>query len=333
MNYFETIRDLAKVAMPAGFEEPQAAAIAQLAKPFCDEITSDIQGNLICHKKGPGEKIMISAHMDVPGFMAMICQKDGLVRFAPMGHPTAADLQHCRVVTESGVSGVIRCEAKDGSAKPSSIKSTDLFLDLGVSTAEEAEKLAPAGSLFRLQPWATQLAGRRFMTPYANDLAGCAVLLDVMERLGETEYDVYFVFSVRELEGQTGAACAAWQIKPQQAIVVDCVRTGDEPASPKDHYALKMGGGAGIKMKEQAFLSSPQVTLALRETAKKAGIKWQMDIKGDGLTDASKVQRVDGGIFTSGVSIPCRGESAPVQVLDEGDLEQCANLLLAYLED
>ena len=24
MNYFETIRDLAKVAMPAGFEEPQA---------------------------------------------------------------------------------------------------------------------------------------------------------------------------------------------------------------------------------------------------------------------------------------------------------------------
>ena len=171
------------------------------------------------------------------------------------------------------------------------------------------------------------------MTPYANDLAGCAVLLDVMERLGETEYDVYFVFSVRELEGQTGAACAAWQISPRQAIVVDCVRTGDEPASPKDHYALKLGGGAGIKMKEQAFLSSPQVTLALRETAKKAGIKWQMDIKGDGLTDASKVQRVDGGIFISGVSIPCRGESAPVQVLDEGDLEQCANLLLAYLED
>ena len=72
MNYFETIRELAKVAMPTGFEEPQAAAIAQLAKPFCDEITTDIQGNLICHKKGSGEKIMLCAHMDVPGFMAMI---------------------------------------------------------------------------------------------------------------------------------------------------------------------------------------------------------------------------------------------------------------------
>ena len=41
MNYFETIRELAKVAMPTGFEEPQAAAIAELAKPFCDEITTD----------------------------------------------------------------------------------------------------------------------------------------------------------------------------------------------------------------------------------------------------------------------------------------------------
>lgn len=333
MNYFETIRDLAKVAMPAGFEEPQAAAIAALAKPWCDEITSDIQGNLICHKKGSGEKIMISAHMDVPGFMAMVQQKDGLVKFAPMGYKVPADLQHCRVITESGVTGVIRCEFKDTSAKPSAIKASDLYLDLGVSTAEEANALAPAGSLFRLQPWARQLHGRRFMTPYANDLAGCAVLLDVMERLGETEYDVYFVFSVRELEGQTGAACAAWQIKPQQAIVVDCVRTGDEPAAPKDHYALKMGAGSGIKMKEQGFLSSPQVTLALRETARKAGLTWQMDIKADGLSDASKVQRVDGGIFTGGVSIPCRGEGGPVQILDENDLEQCANLLLAYLED
>lgn len=333
MNYFETIRDLAKVAMPAGFEEPQAAAIAALAKPFCDEMTSDIQGNLICHKKGSGEKIMLSAHMDVPGFMAMIPQKDGLVKFAPMGHPNACDLVNCRVVTEDGASGVIRAEFKEASAKPSALKGADLYLDLGVSTAEEAEKLAPAGSVFRLQPWARQLHGRRFMTPYANDLAGCAVLLDVMERLGETDYDVYFVFSVRNLEGQTGAACAAWQIKPDQAIVVDCVRTGDEPASPKDHYALKLGGGAGIKMKEQGFLSSPQVTLAMRDVAQKAQVKWQMDIKADGLSDAGKVQRVDGGVFTGGLSIPCRGEGAPVQLLDEGDLEQCANLLLAYLED
>ena len=38
------------------------------------------------------------------------------------------------------------------------------------------------------------------------------------------------------------------------------------------------------------------------------------------------------GIFTGGLSIPCRGEGSPVQILDEGDLEQCANLLLAYLE-
>ena len=35
------------------------------------------------------------------------------------------------------------------------------------------------------------------------------------------------------------------------------------------------------------------------------------------------------GIFTGGLSIPCRGEGSPVQILDEGDLEQCANLLLA----
>ena len=43
MNYFETIRELAKVAMPAGFEEPQAAAIAQLAKPFCRRWTIRMQ--------------------------------------------------------------------------------------------------------------------------------------------------------------------------------------------------------------------------------------------------------------------------------------------------
>ena len=44
-DIFETLTKLASVHSPAGFEEPIAGVIAELAAPYADEIRKDPLGN------------------------------------------------------------------------------------------------------------------------------------------------------------------------------------------------------------------------------------------------------------------------------------------------
>ena len=70
---------------PSGCEEEIAAVIAKMAKPYCDEITTDVMGNLICRKKGPGKKIMFAAHMDSIGIMVTFIDDKGFARCVHLG--------------------------------------------------------------------------------------------------------------------------------------------------------------------------------------------------------------------------------------------------------
>ena len=65
LNVFELQEKLVACALPSGFESRQAKVLAELAKPYVDEVTIDTLGNVICHKKGPGKKLMMPAHMSV----------------------------------------------------------------------------------------------------------------------------------------------------------------------------------------------------------------------------------------------------------------------------
>lgn len=78
IDIIETQRKLAAVALPSGFERPQATLIGELAAPYCDECFTDTLGNVICHKKGEGERVLFCAHMDVIGFMVNYADKRGL---------------------------------------------------------------------------------------------------------------------------------------------------------------------------------------------------------------------------------------------------------------
>ena len=85
MDILKTLDTLNAAFGPSGCEEEVAAAIAKLAKPYCDEITTDVMGNLICHKKGPGKKIMFAAHMDSLGLMVTHIEKEGQLRVGKIG--------------------------------------------------------------------------------------------------------------------------------------------------------------------------------------------------------------------------------------------------------
>lgn len=334
MNYVEILKKLTAVAQPSGLEKPQADVLAELAKPYVDEIYTDALGNLICHKKGPGKKMMIPAHMDVIGFMVTFIDEHGFVRFAPVGGHTSGEILGAVVKGENGIRGSIWADdTVPGDVTVRSLDMTDLYIDIGAADKEEAEKLAPIGSYFTFAAETVDTGFGTVLTPYADNLAGCAVLLGAMELIREPKNDLYFVFSVQEEVGLRGAKASAWSISPDVGIAVDVTDTGDAPCCPEvGRMDVKLGAGPTIKFKDSSLLCNPQVIAHLKKAAEKAGVVCQNEVLVAGGTDAGAMQRSRGGVLSGAVSLPCRNIHTPGEVVSLADLEGAAKVIAAAAE-
>lgn len=181
LNILELQKQLTAVALPSGFEAPQAKLLMELARPLVDEVWTDAIGNVYCHKKGPGKRMMFPAHMDVIGLMITFVDDKGYLRFEPIGGHAPAGLIGLSVRLESGAKGTIRADATADVYKHGygDVDIHDLFIDIGVETKAEAEELAPIGSVcvFDYQP--VETVGGAMLTPYADDLSACIALLKI----------------------------------------------------------------------------------------------------------------------------------------------------------
>ena len=149
MNFVKTFRTLLENASPSGFEAHGAKAIADLAAPYCDKVKIDALGNVICRKKGSGKRIMVAAHMDVIGFMVNRFEKDGFLQVTNIGGHRASRLSGKKVRFLSGVQGVLfeRSDAELKTKTGDKAAMTDLFLDIGAASEEEARKMVRVGDV------------------------------------------------------------------------------------------------------------------------------------------------------------------------------------------
>ena len=333
LNILELQKQLVEVALPSGFEKPQGKLLAQWAKPFVDEVFFDALGNVYCHKKGPGKRMMFPAHMDVIGMMITFVDDKGFLRFEPIGGHSPAGLIGITVRLESGVRGTIRADAAADVFKHGfgDVDVHDLYIDIGAESKEEAEELAPIGSVCMFDA-PTTLQGDALITPYADDLCGCIALLIAMEELKDTqvENDLWFVFTVQEEVGLRGAKPAAWDVQPQMGIAVDVTRTGDTSGEiDGQRMQVALGKGPTVKIKDSSVQCNPQVIEHLRKAAKENKIPYQDEILLAGGTDTAAVQKTRAGILSGCVSIPCRNIHAPGEIVSVKDVENVGKLLAA----
>ena len=82
------LEELVMSVAPSGRENAIREIIKNQLESVCDEIFTDTLGNLICHKKGSGKKLMLAAHMDEIGFMVNYIDDNGFLRFSTIGGVT-----------------------------------------------------------------------------------------------------------------------------------------------------------------------------------------------------------------------------------------------------
>jgi endoglucanase len=166
-----------------------------------------------------------------------------------------------------------------------------------------------------------------------DDRIGCAIAIETMRRLkrrrGKPANTVYFAFVVQEEVGLRGAGPAAYHIDPDVAISLDVTATGDVLKDRK--MAVKLGGGAAIKIHDPGHVVPPQVRDWMIARAEADGIPYQRELLTGGTTDSSRIQTSRAGVPSGTVSIPCRFVHTTSETVDYRDVQAVVDLLVGLV--
>ncbi len=326
MEILKLLEKLTQINSVSGNEGSIRDFIAGEAKKYCDGVTSDVMGNLIARKKGNGKKIMFAAHMDEIGIIATYVDEKGFIRFSSVGGLDLRNLVHLRVCFRGGAEGIIEAEEEAFKEKPAISK---LYADIGAKSKKDAEKKVSAGDTAAFEGGFIK-CGNNVVSKALDNRAGCAALLQAMSETGKTDNDLYFVFTVQEEVGLRGAKTAAFNIQPDIAVAVDVTDTGDTPDAPV--MAVKLGGGAAVKIMDRSIMCDADVRTKMIEIAKKNKIPYQLEIMTDGGTDAGAIHLTRAGVKTGGISIPVRYIHSPSEMACADDIESCVRLVSELAE-
>lgn len=327
MELFELIQTLSSAHGPSGDEADIRNILSELASPMADEVAWDTMGNLIVHRKGPGSKVMLAAHMDSIGFIVTHIEKEGFLRMGKLGGISPKEAVYTPIRFKNGVRGVVVPEEKADFGK---LKLDECYIDIGARDEEQAKKLVQVGDT-AVYDSPCFLQGSGVISPYLDNRISCAVLLAVLERIQTSANDLYFVFTSQEEVGLRGAKTAAWAVDPDWAIAVDVTDVDDTPGS-KRSGTVQLGKGAAVKVMDSSIICHPEVVAKLEGLAQVQGISVQRDIMRGGGTDAGAIHTTRLGVKTGGISVPCRYIHTPVEMADLGDAEACIKLVEAFAQ-
>jgi endoglucanase len=334
----EFLRDFINAMSPSGYEDEAREIWKERVKEFVDEVRGDVHGNAIgiINKKGK-PRVMLAGHMDEIGYMVHYINKSGFLYFRPIGGIDVHLIPGERVWVKTkqgkilGVIGKKPIHLMEVEERKKLVKIKELFIDIGVNSKEEAEKLiqigdpaVPAVNFEILHE--EKVIGRGF-----DDKAGAFIVAEVLRLLSKEKKltaAVYGVATVQEEVGWRGAYTSAYHINPDVGIAIDVTFATDYPSEDVgavDVGSIKIGGGPVIT---RGANMNPKLTSMIIEVAKEEGIPYQLQgiPRGTG-TDANPIQLTRGGVATGLVSIPNRYMHTPVELVSLKDLENIAKLL------
>ena len=314
---------------PSGREGRVADVIRAALEGHVDELYTDVMGSLIAVKKGDGtgKRIMSSAHMDHIGLAVVDADKHGFVRVCNIGGIRAAKMVSGHVVFGNGVRGVVGADEK----VKGELQVSDLYIDIGAETKEEALSMVALGDVCVMAPRVTRLGENRLASPAMDDRIACYVQAAAMLALPENiKNDVYAVFSVQEEVGLRGATTAAYHVNPDLGIAVDVTGVGDVP-KVATKVPVELGKGAAVKIMDRSLICTPSVVQMMEKLAEENGVAYQREVLPYGGTDAGAMQRTRGGVPSGAISIPCRYIHSEAETVDKRDVQACVELLKACM--
>ncbi len=292
-------------------------------------------GNLMAYKKGTqGKKhVLLAAHMDEVGFMVLGVNDNGLLSYEPVGGIDARVVVSKPVlVGEKEVPGVIGAKAihlQSRAEFEKVLRHEDLYIDIGASTKEEAEKLVKVGDYVSFHSDWREFGEGLVKARALDDRVGCMTLMSLLEN--DYACDITCAFTVQEEIGLRGAACVGHNVEADEALILEGTTANDLGDVPAHLRVCRVGGGVAISFMDRASVSNRPLWQALRDVAVEEEIAWQLKQSVSGGNDAGEIHTARGGVPTAVLSVPCRNIHSGSSVAAFSDVEALYRLADSYL--
>lgn len=330
---------------PSGYEQPAQRVFREYVSPFCDELTTDVMGNVFGRISGKGKnlpRVMIVGHTDEIGLQVKYIDDKGFLYFAAVGGVDAHLTPGKRVNVHTaagplpGVIGKKPIHLMDNKDRETVVKLESQYIDIGADDKKTAQKLVRIGDAVTFESAFTRLQGDRVASRGFDDKAGCFVVAEVLRLVAASgkklSVDLYGVSSVQEEIGLRGGTTSCYTINPDVGICVEVDFATDQPDVEKKHNG-EVALGKGPILARGANIN-PHLFDLLQSAADKEKISLQHTAtpRATG-TDANVMQISRGGVATALVKIPLRYMHTPVETVSLTDLENAARLIVAALHN
>ncbi len=335
-NLKNYLYELCAENLPSGSEQ-EALKPLQLLRPLVDQCYQDEAGNIIGYRKAafPGaEKLLLDAHLDEIGLIVTKVDDNGFLHFTGLTYGISTEGLPGTRVTVKGMRplpGIIatippHLQKEKNRAKRSPIEK--MVIDIGFS-AEKARELVKVGDPVVLRHSCADLMNDRITGKALDNRAGVAVILETLRRLEKIPLpvDLYTVFSAGEEFGGFGVKNAAWELFPDEAIVLDVTFAANPGVGEEIGFPLGSGAVIGV-----APALNGRMTDRMTNLAKEQKIPFALEVMTDRTgTNSENIAATRSGIPVGLISIPERYMHSGCEVVDLKDLSAAADLLCAYI--
>ena len=337
----ELLRQLTEATGVASDEKEIRLLIRDLIEPHVDEWRVDTMGNLLAVKRGTGERslrVLVDAHMDEVGLMITDVDSDGTLRFTPVGGISDRTLLGKVVQINArggkkitGVIGARPIHFLSAGERSKIVSVDDMRIDIGAGKKEEVTGKVSVGDLATFVTGYQEL-GQIAMGKAFDNRAGCAALITLLQR-EPYPFDLHAAFTVQEEVGLRGARVAAYGIKPDLALVLECTPAYDLPNERDISPNVMLGKGPAIYVMDRSTIQDPRLVRHVMRTAQENEIPFQIRQPGGGGTNTAAIQRATTGIPAATIATPARYTHTPAAMINLKDFENVVRLAEATLRN
>ena len=279
----DTFQALLAADSTTGQYEAVQAKTAELIRALGFAPVFTRKGGVLAELGGEGEPLVITAHLDDIGLMVRRVNADGTLNVCPVGglYPFYCVTENVRIYTGDGrvytgavcrTPNSVHVTEEELRDRPGDFRTNVcVVVDMPVRSAEDTRALGiETGDYIALEPRYT-VSGGYIKSRFVDDKACAAVLLNVMKAVRERglklKRKVTACFACYE---EIGHGTAWLPEGTQDILALDIAPTGPDQNSEEHKVS--------IFAKDSRFPYHSGMTAELRETAKRIGADYVMDI-------------------------------------------------------
>lgn len=331
------LKTLCELQGPSGYEQQvRAAVLAACAELPGVTAEYDKVGNVVATKRGANPDaptVMLCAHMDEVGLMVVAATDEGLLQFRTLGGVDSRVLVSKRVHVGkerlNGVIGAMAIHQQTAEDRKRVLPVSQLYVDIGAKTKEEALKNAPEGTFITFATRYEEIGAGMALAKALDDRVGVYNLLRVLE--GDYPCTVQCVFTNQEEVGCRGATGAAHRLQPDIALILEGTTANDTGDVPEARRVCSCGKGVAVSFMDNSSIARPAFFQRMMALAAGRGIPAQVKMSVSGGNESGVTQRAGSGVKTLVLSVPCRYIHSPSTVCALSDVDAQLDLTRAFL--